>query len=103
MSELIDRLKAAMDWRMTFVSKQLLQDCVDALESFQWIPVSERLPEIINEPDGGVNSVLIYAKDGYECGSDFQTANAAWVNGPYAHCSHWMPLPAPPTTQSDGG
>jgi hypothetical protein len=66
-------------------------------EKSGWIECKRRLPEVVTYPDESVNSVLVYQKDGWECGSDFQVVSTPWLNGKYAKgITHWMPLPNPP-------
>jgi len=73
----------------------------------RWIPVSEGLPEVVEEVDGSVNCVLAYHKDGWECGSDIQVVNTVWLNKQHPLGSkgitHWMPLPEPPMVAEGSG
>ena len=72
-------------------------------EGKRWIPVKECLPKVIEDVDGGVNCVLVYQKDGFECGSDIQVSNTVWLNKQHpmgsAGITHWMPLPEPPVVE----
>lgn len=61
-----------------------------------WIRIADELPEAIEDEDGNVNCVLVYKKDGFECGSDTQVANTVWVRKHADWCTHWQPLPEPP-------
>ena len=60
-----------------------------------WRSVKDELPEVI-EKDGGVNSVLVYGKDHFDCGSDIQVWNTAYFNRIQTGITHWMPLPSEP-------
>lgn len=62
----------------------------------EWISVEEKLPEIIIDENETCNCVLIYKKDGFECGSDFQVWNTKYLNINPSAITHWMPLPEPP-------
>jgi hypothetical protein len=64
----------------------------------EWVKCSERLPETVWNEDGSVNSVLIYHKNGFECGEDIQVSNTVCARDPlkWGH-THWMKLPDPPT------
>ncbi|MGZ2829977.1 DUF551 domain-containing protein [Pseudomonas aeruginosa] len=65
-----------------------------------WISVNDRLPTVIlTSVDGvdNVNCVLVRYRKAPECGSEFQTANAVWVNGiGKDEISHWMEIPEIP-------
>ncbi|KKL76311.1 hypothetical protein LCGC14_2046140 [marine sediment metagenome] len=61
----------------------------------KWIKVDDGLPEVIVSPDGSVNSVLVYKKGGWECGSDFQVSNTVYVNTYPQAQTHWMPVTPP--------
>ena len=61
-----------------------------------WIRVKDRLPEVIFDNTGAVNCVLVYGKDHFECGSDIQVSNTAYLNKHTKGITHWMPLPEPP-------
>lgn len=67
-------------------------------EVMEWISTKERLPKVIEAEDGSVNSVLVYKKDGWECGSDIQVSNTVWLRKNRNWATHWMPLPEPPMT-----
>jgi hypothetical protein len=71
---------------------------VDAEYRPGWVSVKERLPEVVTAPDGSCDCVLVYAKDGFECGSDIQVVATAWAvaNKNWERFTHWMPLPSPP-------
>jgi hypothetical protein len=66
----------------------------------EWISTKKRLPKVIEAADGSVNCVLVYQKDGFECGSDIQVANTIWLKKHRSRDSkgitHWMPLPEVP-------
>lgn len=64
-----------------------LREWVDVLAQTQWIPCSERLPEVgqrviatVKSIDGNYVRETIYGKYGFLCGN----------------CIAWMPLPTPP-------
>lgn len=65
----------------------------------KWIPVSERLPEKSGEyltlDDYGLRTVLEFSEV-------HQAFNASDYipNDSEIHCTHWMPLPAPPSEVS---
>ncbi len=61
-----------------------------------WISVEDKLPEVIIDKNGRCNCVLIYKKDGFDCGSDFQVWNTEYFNINPFEITHWMPLPDPP-------
>lgn len=62
-----------------------------------WIKCSDRLPEIVLDADGSVNSVLVlYQENTIECGSRVQVANTVWVNKSLPCITHWAPLPELP-------
>ena len=62
----------------------------------EWISVKDQLPEIKHEEDGGVNMVLVYKKDGFECSGDIQIWNTLYLHNHECSFTHWMPLPEPP-------
>lgn len=71
-------------------SMDLLTDLANKAESFEWIPVSERLPE------QSLNSVLGW--DAYrECCCFVQYYNNEWILGNHETVKiiAWMPLPKP--------
>ncbi len=61
-----------------------------------WIKIKDRKPEIIEHGDGSCNSVLVYHKNGFECGSDIQIWNTVYIHNNECPFTHWMHLPAPP-------
>ncbi|HEK1482733.1 TPA: DUF551 domain-containing protein [Pseudomonas aeruginosa] len=65
-----------------------------------WISVNDRLPTVVcTNVDGveNVNFVLVRYREAPVCGSEFQTANAVWVNGMGKdQISHWMEIPEIP-------
>ena len=74
---------------------------IDAANTEGWIGTQDRLPEVIEYPDGSVNCVLVYKKDGWECGSDIQVSNTVWLNKNKNWATHWMPLPEPPQSPEE--
>ena len=61
-----------------------------------WIRIKDELPEVVIDKKGDCNCVLIYKKDGFECGSDFQVWNTQYLDLNPHRITHWMPLPEPP-------
>ncbi len=88
----------------------LLSDAITALEAFQWIPVSERLPEIdytqpeyswsvnVMTSDGKHVRQLRYISNGYAVTAKGRLPRFEEISGKLAYTTptHWMPLPAPP-------
>ena len=75
---------------------QELQSRIAELESQQrWIPIGERLPEVIITNDE-CNVVLVKYKEAPECGSEYQTANTAYFNQHPERYTHWKYI-TPPT------
>ena len=66
----------------------------------RWRLCSKELPKVITEKDGSVNSVLVYKKNGFECGSDIQVSNTVFLRKNRKWVTHWMPLPEPPNIRS---
>jgi hypothetical protein len=66
----------------------------------RWRLCSKELPKVITEKDGSVNSVLVYKKNGFECGSDIQVSNTVFLRKHPKWVTHWMPLPEPPNVES---
>jgi len=62
----------------------------------KWIDVKERLPKIVKYGDDSINCVLVYQKDGFECGSDIQVWNTMYLHNNKCKFTHWMPLPQAP-------
>ena len=69
-------------------------------EKMEWISVEDGLPEMLYDADGGVNMVLVYKKDGFECSGHIQVWNTVWINKHPEAFTHWMPLPDPPETDA---
>jgi hypothetical protein len=66
----------------------------------RWRLCSKELPKVITEKDGSVNSVLVYKKNGFACGSDIQVSNTVFLRKHPKWVTHWMPLPEPPNEKS---
>ena len=60
------------------------------------ISIEERLPEVIIDENGVCNCVLIYKKDGFDAGSDYQVWNTKYLNINPFRITHWSPLPERP-------
>lgn len=82
-------------------SKNILQELVDKAESFEWIPVSERLPETINEDsesDYNIFDVYLVSID-----EKSRPILALWDGRCFCDAMYrmllgvkaWMPLPEP--------
>ena len=85
-----------LDLEKNYVSRISFNARVAELESQQrWIPVSERLPEVIIT-NGECNFVLVKEMEAPECGSEYQTANTAYVNRHPERYTHWKYI-TPPT------
>jgi hypothetical protein len=108
-TNLIQRLKESLDdtcFLNTFVGKADLKEAITALEAMPvWVKCSERMPP----PE--TSSVLVFYDKDLVMEAIFFSGDATFREydsryGEYwkiEGVSHWMPLPAPPTTQSDGG
>lgn len=77
-------------------SKRKTPTAVVSSELFRWRRCSKELPKTITAKDGSVNSVLVYKKNGFECGSDIQVSNTVFLRKHRKWVTHWMPLPDPP-------
>ena len=72
-----------------------------------WIPVSERLPKdmedvLFCEPQDGIQ--LTYFDSQYLRGPAFMDQTIEeWLLVIHFPQAHWMPLPSPPSNQSDNG
>lgn len=71
-------------------------------ESMRWIPVGERLPEII-KVNGNVNFVLVAWNREFraEYMSAIDVSNTIYLANYSHHATHWMPLPKPPEDSSE--
>ena len=65
-----------------------------------WRRCSKELPKVIKLSDGSVNSVLVYKKNGFVCGSDIQVSNTIYLRKHPKWVTHWMPLPEPPNSKT---
>lgn len=96
--ELVKRLREHNGWALNETLDQAA-DAIEELSKPRWIPVTERLPDNIDEEvlvcnegygkDGtGFATVAVYNGNGWlEC----------WERKQYLACiTHWMPLPEPP-------
>jgi hypothetical protein len=96
--DLIQRLKGRLPRRIdrnveVFVSSADLQEVISTLESFQWIPVSERLPEPSMD-------ILVVDKDGFVTEANYSLELQEFITDDghaIRDVTHWMPLPSPPT------
>ncbi len=61
-----------------------------------WISIKNKLPEIIEYPNGDCNMVMVYQKDGFDSSGDIQIWNTVWLHDHKCNFTHWMPLPEPP-------
>ena len=57
----------------------------------EWISIEDELPKVIIDENGACNCVLIYRKDGFDAGSDFQVWNTEYLNINSHFITHWMP------------
>ena len=64
----------------------------------EWISVKDRLLDLIEQPDGSVNCVLVYWKRESldSCHPQEDVSNVAFFLKNLDAFSHWMPLPEPP-------
>ena len=77
-----------------------LLDEIDRLhEAERWIPVEEKLPDVV-EKDGEVNTVFVKYKKEYQpdCGSIYSTSNTVYLAAHPEHYECWKypELPTPP-------
>ena len=112
--EIVHRIKATPDYTST-MPDTVINTILDALRQMRkpskWIPVSERLPEPINQTSGtDIKNTYLVARyencnpKGYFYG--YQLARywkSGWsgIDGSYSlSVTHWMPLPKPPESDA---
>lgn len=82
----------------------LLVDCANDLaeeiarlkDGQQWIPVTERLPEV--DKYGDIN-VIVHMDDGFIYAATYDKNNGWELWADSGEVTHWMPLPQPPTAK----
>lgn len=70
-------------------------------EQVRWIPVSERLPEIVETEDGTVNSVFVKYKPEYQCdcGSIYSVSNTVYLSLHPEEFESWKYPTIPPEAE----
>ena len=91
-----DRMKEELLWGNVFLSAKETNALVDLIDNQptltppnEWVSVEERLPE-------PTYCVLVYTTD-YSIEVDARGSDGEWMSH---EVTHWMPLPAPPDSQS---
>lgn len=124
MSELIDRLielaewADANEWEVPIDLGDTIMEAVERLKRMQWIPVTERMPELDPDDSEDLRKCLIAVpltmertgKSHWEIHTSFAKWHRnkrrknpfVWFDDHPAIITHWMPLPEPPEEVGDG-